>query len=242
MIIETLILKIKRRETLSMKILYKIAYAILHFRIPAIRIIYYPLFYLHGFVKGTFRLLRKVFYYEPMLRARCHQVGNNLRLEHLPYIGGQGKIILGNNVAFSGHVNLEVGSNKNVQDAVLKIGNNVHLNGGCGITASLSVEIGNNVLLAGGCAISDDDGHPLDPIMRRTMPASIDQLKPIVIEDDVWIGMRSVVTKGVRIGRGAIVGACSVVTKDVAPFTVVGGNPARLIKTLKLDNEEERTA
>jgi maltose O-acetyltransferase len=55
--------------------------------------------------------------------------------------------------------------------------------------------------------------------------------KLVVIEDDVWIGARAIILPGVRIGRGAIVGAGAVVTKDVPPFTIVGGNPARVIKS-----------
>lgn len=57
--------------------------------------------------------------------------------------------------------------------------------------------------------------------------------RPIVIEDKVWIGIGATVLPGVRIGYGAIVGANSVVTHDVPPMTVVGGNPARFIKEIK---------
>lgn len=54
--------------------------------------------------------------------------------------------------------------------------------------------------------------------------------KPVVIEDDVWVGARAIILPGVTIGAHSIVGAGSVVTKDVPPWTVVGGNPARIIK------------
>jgi acetyltransferase-like isoleucine patch superfamily enzyme len=53
---------------------------------------------------------------------------------------------------------------------------------------------------------------------------------PIIIEDEVWIGTRAVILSGVRIGKGAIIAAGSVVTKNVPPYTIFGGNPARLIK------------
>ena len=56
--------------------------------------------------------------------------------------------------------------------------------------------------------------------------------QPIVIEDDAWIGMNCIILKGVTVGRGAVVGAGSVVTKDVPPWTLVAGNPARVIKEL----------
>jgi acetyltransferase-like isoleucine patch superfamily enzyme len=55
----------------------------------------------------------------------------------------------------------------------------------------------------------------------------------IVIEDDVWIGMNSVILKGVTIGKGSVVAACSVVTKDVPPMTLVGGNPAKIVKKIE---------
>ena len=61
--------------------------------------------------------------------------------------------------------------------------------------------------------------------------------RDIVIEDDVWVGTRAIILKGVRIGKGSIVGAGSVVTKDVPPYSVVGGNPAKVIKKRFTDEE-----
>jgi acetyltransferase-like isoleucine patch superfamily enzyme len=106
------------------------------------------------------------------------------------------------------------------------------------------VTIGNYVLIAHRVDIIDNNSHSLDWRDRREdahdvfeRGKKLDMSKvataPIVIEDDVWIGARSTILKGVRIGRGAIVAAASVVTRDVAPFTVVGGNPARVIKELE---------
>jgi maltose O-acetyltransferase len=60
------------------------------------------------------------------------------------------------------------------------------------------------------------------------------QSKPILIEDDVWIGFNSAVLKGVTIGKGSIVAACSVVTKDVPEFVIVAGNPAKVVKEIKI--------
>lgn len=60
---------------------------------------------------------------------------------------------------------------------------------------------------------------------------------PIVIEDNVWIGARSVILKGVTIGEGSIVACDSVVTKDVPPFTIVAGNPARVVKHIENDKD-----
>ena len=106
-----------------------------------------------------------------------------------------------------------------------------------------AVTIGNYVLIAHRVDIIDNNSHSLDwrdrredarDVFERGKKLDLSRVAsaPIVIEDDVWIGARSTILKGVRIGRGAIVAAASVVTRDVAPFTLVGGNPARVIKEL----------
>lgn len=118
-----------------------------------------------------------------------------------------------------------------------------------------SIEIGNHVTIAWGCTIYDHDSHSLDFRERRkdiereinNMNRGIDFIvdkdwstvnsKPIVIKDDAWIGMNAIILKGVTIGRGAVVGAGSVVTKDVPDWAVVAGNPAVIVKRLKEPEE-----
>lgn len=113
------------------------------------------------------------------------------------------------------------------------------------------IEIGNNVTIAWGGYIYDHDSHSLNYQERRNDIE--DELydirtgnnfilhkkwrtvnsKPIKICDDAWIGMNVIILKGVTVGEGAIVGAGSVVTKDVPAWTVVAGNPAQIVKRLK---------
>lgn len=104
-----------------------------------------------------------------------------------------------------------------------------------------SIFIGNRVLISHNVNIHDNNSHPLDHVERHAHfkeilsnghPKSGLDLneKPIIINDDSWIGFNAVILKGVSIGRGAIVAANSLVTKNVPPFTVVAGNPARVIK------------
>jgi len=110
-------------------------------------------------------------------------------------------------------------------------------------TVEGTIEVGNHVLIAHMVDIHDNNSHSLDWRDRREdalnvfergraletakMPAA-----QVVIEDDVWIGAKSTIMKGVRIGRGAVVAAASVVTKAVPPFTLVAGNPARTLREL----------
>jgi len=109
------------------------------------------------------------------------------------------------------------------------------------------IYIGNNVLISWDVTIIDSNSHPLDPELRANDAFdwlagvennnSVGIFKdwhkvtsaPIVIEDRAWIGFGATIMKGVTIGKGAVVAAKSVVTKDVAPFTIVGGNPAKFI-------------
>ena len=136
------------------------------------------------------------------------------------------------------------------QGGKIEIGDNCYIGNSSFISVS-EIIIGNNVTIAWGCTIYNHNSHSLDYLDRRK--DLIDQrndyfnkkpltrskdwskviTKPIIIEDDVWIGFNCIILKGVKIGEGAIVAAGSVVTKDVQPWTMVGGNPAKLIKHIK---------
>jgi acetyltransferase-like isoleucine patch superfamily enzyme len=88
-----------------------------------------------------------------------------------------------------------------------------------------NVKIGNHVAISWDCVIMESDYHAAGG--SEVVP------RPIVIEDEAWIGCRVIILKGVTVGRGAIVGAGSVVTKDVPPYTLAAGNPARVIKPVE---------
>ena len=91
------------------------------------------------------------------------------------------------------------------------------------------ITIGKRVLIGAGACIWDTDFHPLDPILRQQHATRGAKFAPITIEDEVFIGARSLILKGVSIGRGAVIGAGSVVTKNVDAGEIVAGNPARII-------------
>ena len=110
--------------------------------------------------------------------------------------------------------------------AKIVIGDDVGMSG-CTITAATSVTIGNHVLLGSGCLITDSDLHPVDPEDRRAGYAGASC--PIVIEDDVFVGARAIILKGVTIGKGSVVGAGAVVAKSAPPYSVVVGNPAKVV-------------
>jgi acetyltransferase-like isoleucine patch superfamily enzyme len=106
------------------------------------------------------------------------------------------------------------------------------------------IEIGSDVLIAWGCTLVDHDSHPVrfsdrkDDVVdwyRGVKDWSRVETAPVVVEDRAWIGLNAVILKGVRIGEGSVVAAASVVTKDVPPYVIVAGNPARVVRELGPD-------
>lgn len=116
----------------------------------------------------------------------------------------------------------------------ITIGDRVSINYDCHIGCVNEVTIGNDVLLASRVYISDHSHGVLDYHDIEVPPSErkVVSKGPVIIEDGVWIGEGACILPGVRIGRHAIVGANSVVTRNVPPYTIVGGVPARPLKTL----------
>jgi acetyltransferase-like isoleucine patch superfamily enzyme len=98
---------------------------------------------------------------------------------------------------------------------------------GVRISAARDITIGDSCMVAQGAFITDSDWHG---IYDRSL--SVGQSAPVRIGDNVWIGDSAMICKGVTIGENSIIGAGSVVLKDVAPNVIVGGNPASVLKTL----------
>lgn len=133
----------------------------------------------------------------------------------------------------------------------ISIGDKCFINDGTNLISRSSISIGNHVTIAWGCTIYDHNSHSLDFLERqRDMDRQLDDFRagksfisskdwsvvksrPIVIENNVWIGFNSIILSGVTIGEGAIIGAKSVVRDNVEPWTIVAGNPAVVVKRLK---------
>jgi len=124
----------------------------------------------------------------------------------------------------------------------IEMGDYCYLGFNSRIWSAKNIKIGNRVLISHNCNIFDNDTHPLDPDARHQQfidiittghPKQIDlREEEVVIEDDVLIGANATVLKGVTLGKASIIGTGSLVTRNVPPYTVVAGNPARVVKEL----------
>lgn len=153
-----------------------------------------------------------------------------------------GKVKVGKNTCIRGTLEIQR------ENGIIEIGDNCYIGDYTRIWAAERIIIGDHVLIAHNVNIFDNDTHPTDYLERRNDAYNIIfkgirknypslKSKPVVIEEDAWIGCNSVILKGVKIGRRAVVASGSVVTKDVPPETMVAGNPARVVKLLKKEVE-----
>ena len=110
---------------------------------------------------------------------------------------------------------------------MIEIGHNSGIGVDCRVPANL--RIGNDVMM-GPEVLVIGRNHKFEEVGTPMRLQGYREAQPVIIEDDVWLGARVILLPGVRIGRGAIVGAGSVVAKDVPPFAICAGNPARIIR------------
>jgi len=195
------------------------------------------------------RRLRMIYYIRfNRLRFWLNDVsfGSNMQVYSKIYLNKarDSKITIGDNFVFTsgeafnplcrnirGCIYAPVGS-------VIQIGDNVGISSAC-IRAKERIVIGNRVKIGGDCILIDTDAHNLDYRIRNSgeldaQGRSIDSLSatsaPIIIEDDVLIGTRCIILKGVTIGARTVIGSGSIVTKSIPADCIAAGNPCRIIK------------
>ncbi|NDV64970.1 acyltransferase [Bacteroides sp. 224] len=165
--------------------------------------------------------------------------GSNLRIYDRIFLqlGRGGSVHIGNDFFFTS-ANAYNPLSRNIRgcirvnpNAKLIIGNNVGISSAC-LWVNEYVNIGDNVKIGGDCIILDSDAHSLNYLDRHSTNNDLLNTKksPIFIGNDVLIGTRTIILKGVRIGDRAVIGSGSVVTKDIPNDCIAAGNPCRVIK------------
>lgn len=123
----------------------------------------------------------------------------------------------------------------------ITIGKHSKIGFDCKVLSAKFIKIGDYVLIADSVTICDNNNHPVNPLDRAIVYRTpwdseyrrwkYSQSNPIIINNNVWIGSNVRICKGVTIGEGAVIAACSVVTKDVPANCIAAGNPAKIVKT-----------
>jgi acetyltransferase-like isoleucine patch superfamily enzyme len=154
---------------------------------------------------------------------------------HVEKRGADSRIEVGKGCLISGHLVTETSGSK------IQIADNVLVGSESLLAAAQSIVVEQDVLISYRCIITDADNHSLRYSERKDdLQAWIHnrhdwtkvKIEPVRICRGAWIGAATIIMKGVTIGEGAVCGMGSVVTKDVAPYTVVAGNPARVVREL----------
>jgi acetyltransferase-like isoleucine patch superfamily enzyme len=211
----TFLVKVRRGETPFYRFLNKTARASLQVHVPIPR----P-------VKPVFRGLYHTHFLMEMIL--------------LPDVASHIQLHLGNNVHLNGFFG--AGSGRLTEAPRLEFQDNVHVGHMCNFAVNKEIVIEEGVMIANYCYFADSDSHPVEPHLRVAgLPPSIENVKPIRICRNAWIGHGVHVMKGVTVGEGAVVAAGSVVVKDVPPFSVVAGNPARVVVANVLEGRSPDT-
>lgn len=128
------------------------------------------------------------------------------------------------------NINIERGAKFN---KTIKLGNNSGIGKNCGIGPQTI--IGDNVMIAPEVIIYTKN-HKIDRTDIPMCEQGFDVIKPVIIEDDVWLGRRVIILPGVTIGKGTVIGTGAVVSKDIAPYSIAVGNPAKVVRS-RLDKK-----
>jgi acetyltransferase-like isoleucine patch superfamily enzyme len=223
---QNLLAKIRRRETPFYNKLYLLLKATQGVNVPVVRPLHRFLYAERMLRHSVWHVLVQNLYFNPLFKSQCQSCGKNLKIfGGLPLLVGDIRLHLGDDCILHGSTTI-VGA-KVFEAPTLRVGNNTHLGHQLGITVGADVTIGNDVLIAGGVNILAYPGHPSDPAQRHGV-APKESSRPIIIEDNVWIGTRAVIMKGVTIGKNSIIAPASVVTMKVPPDSIALGNPARI--------------
>jgi acetyltransferase-like isoleucine patch superfamily enzyme len=207
--------------------------------VPNIPVLFKLLYLFHVVIKQTISDVLRILYYTPLLKSRLKNNPRQLYLYGgLPVVIGSLDIIMGDKVRLAAMTTI---SGRTVGNNVpqLIIGDNVGIGWRTSISVGNTIILGNNVRIAGDCFLAGYPGHPTNAKLRALGKADDEsQIGDIILDDDVWLATGVKIMPGVTIGRGTIVAAGSVVTKDLPSLVLAGGVPAKIIRSIEEDSHD----
>ena len=228
--IDKFIFNIRSRKSGIYINIYNLARKLQNINIPPIRPIYTPLYYTRKMARHFFRFTIQKVYYEPMFKCMCKKCGNGLKIQiRIPLVSENLNMYVGNQVTIHGKNTF--GSPSIFENPVLEIGDNTTVGYQVIINVGKNVKIGEKCLIADRVFIADNNAHPINPEKRINMlKVSPDEIRPVTIGNNVWIGYQAFIGPGVHIGDGSIIGANSSVVHDVPPMCIAAGSPAKIVR------------
>jgi len=170
------------------------------------------------------------------------QIAPSARFLHSVLFQGRGSLLIEDRAILgfylAGAPKLPILLQPREPDAVIHICPQAAIMNGCELIARASISVGARTLIGSQTWITDSDFHEIDPT-RRHLPG---KTAPVVIGEDVWIGVRALILKGVCIGAGAVVAAGCVVSKDVPAGAIVAGNPMKIIGDVHTGSDRQPPA
>lgn len=225
---------VKLSQHPAARIARRLYWGVHRFTLPAPRPIVRPMLWAFLAVRAAYYFALRVMVCEPLFKAYCKSYGRGVRAGvFVHWVQGKGDIVLGDHVVVDGKCAFTFASAFSDRPT-LTVGDHTGIGHGCSFTVAKRIEIGRHCRIATNVAFFDSSGHPADPVARLAgqAPAAA-EVRPITVGDNVWIAGNVIVNPGVTIGEGSVVSAGAVVTSDVPPNTLVAGNPARKILTLR---------
>lgn len=214
-----------------------------HFTLPAPRLVVMPMLWLFLGLRAIVFFVRGKLVAEPLLKAYCTRFGRGVTAGiYVPWVSGRGELVVGDYVQFNGKLSLKFAASF-VARPKLHIGDYCDIGHAVSFIVGREIRLGRHVQVASGVSFRDSSGHASDPAARLAgAPPDDEDVRAIVVHDNVWIGADAMILPGVEIGEGSIVTARSIVSANVAPYTVVAGSPARRVGVLPRPGEAPAAA
>lgn len=177
--------------------------------------------------QGTGEIIKKLIGYGrgTLLSLKFEKASKICVRGHIIVTKRHGSITVNDYTTFWPRVKLSCVGRSKSDLAEIQIGTGCSIGDRTQIHCGRNISIGNGVIIAWDCVIMDRDYH--------STSAGMETIRPVIVQDNVWIGCRSILLKGITVGEDAVIAAGSVVTKDVQPYTLVAGNPAKEIKSVE---------